>query len=1042
MTNHNKHHLHRMLRLMRWPLLCGLLGFALAPAALATDPLYDNEYPAYYTDPAGAYPVPPTIDASNFLNNSTFEVTYENINLNTTFFETWNTLNYTNNGTMICDMGFQFDTQTSSPFYPHVPADNFFNPGTVRCGSILDYGAVLSTESAYGLYPQAIVSAANIQISGGGSVVVGQGGLIQLTGQSVELSQGVLTLEGGGAGSVQLISPFSLSPNDYSGYGVDTNAEWNPTNALTATTALPSEVRIGNTTPATWEWPFGNGLPFPTPVQSPLLNTTPYEVQTIPAPNGQPVTNDVIYRYVFVQNTFPGVTANVYIDQNVANVPGAGAGTVELVGSYVNPMTGLPASNYLYVRDDYALGASANPGYVNGIPGNFTFTLSTVSLATAAPLAPNPSFYPFPNLSISNSYSFADVQCVPTSVPTNSPSKSVTNYLAILPSRIQIFATSNLDLSQAQISGENFVSVAAPNQLNGSAGAAISSAYSDINIGVTNGSLMATNLLEPLVPAWSGTVQAWSTRFINLITNSTIVFSNGLPVSTNSYAITNDYRVLIVASQANPTTPTEVWNMALNATNSIIISDDFNILNSLYMNCVSLTLTTNAPGAPVPYGELNLQGGAVNWAASTPFLRYLTNDGDILLQTSGPNSLGVFGSPSAPYGALINNGLIEDQGSEVWATNFVNGGIFYNGIGSFTLLSQTATLTGGNSGGYLYAEGDVSITTGTLLASNLYLEGDRSLTVTATNLLTDTGVANGGFWYVGLSSIGNGIKVPVKPPGGGGTYGNSLLGTTIELFAPSNRTVVNVWAGSNDGVSPAGYTNNLAVGQLFLDSIGAGGKFTFNGTGPSNAIYVDRLELLGNSDYNSRVGENIPSLLFNTNLVIYYADAVSDNADVSVKLNGFNTNHLIWMPMYAGYFSSTNILYPDGSTYAFNAALAQDSSIDSDGDGIVNSQDPTPFLVPSEVGPFGHYLTNSNTKMAIIWHSVPNATNQVTFSTNLASLPPWIVVTNFISPPQVPPVGGWPITNLVLAPYNSAMPVNLYRISVWPNSTNVYGPGY
>lgn len=1027
MINHKKRPVNGLVRLLQWPLLCGLLGFALAPAARATDPIYDNEYSASYSIPPDLLA---PIDATNFLNNGTFSVFFQTINLNTTFFETWNTLNYTNNGTMICDMGFRFDTQTTNYFAPYKPAASFYNPGTVRCGSILDYGygLVLSTIYAYGYYPQAIVSATNVTIANGGLVQVGQGGLIQLTGQNVDLTQGTLTMEGGGAGSVQLPRNVPAALLFYAGFGLDTNGEWNPFIDLTASTALPSLARMGTTAPAIWEWPFGNGIPFPSLIRSPVFST-PYQVETDVS------TNDVIFRYVFVANSDPNVIANVYIDQNVANIPGTGAATVEFVGSYINPLTGLPASNYLYVRDDYLMGAG-NPGYsiLTGIPNNFTFTLSTVPLVATAPLMPNPFFQPFPNLAISNAYSFADVQCVPTTVLTNSPSQSVTNYLAILPNKILINASSNLDLSQAQISGQNYLSVSAPNQLNGSIGAAISSAFSDINVGVTNGNLVATNLLEPSVPAWNGTMQAWSTRWINLTTNTVIIPPAGTNTvaTTNSWTVTNDYRVVIVANQAVPTTPSEVWGMALHATNSIIISDLFNILNSLYLNCVSLTLTTNGPDASVPFGELNLQGSGVNWASATPFLRYLTNDGYILLPLSGPNSLGVFGSAAAPYGTLINNGLIWDQGSQVWADNFENGGVFYNGTGQFTLQSLTTTLIGANAGGYLYASGDVSITTGSLLTSNLFLEADRSLTLTATNQLTDTGVTNGSTWYVGLSSVGNGIKVPLKPPGGGTAYGSSLLGTTINLYAPSNRTVVNVWPGTDYGVSTAGFTNNLAVGRLVLDSIGANSKFTFNGAGTSNAIYVDRLELLGHSDWNSHNGNiNIPSLLFNTNLVIYYADAVSDGADVSVKLNGFNTNHLRWVPAYAGYFSSTNLVY-GGITNPVNIALAQNSSIDSNGNGIANAFDPTPFFLSSMINQTGY---SSNSLIYVSWNTVPLATNFVFYSTNSGG-PFTNIASQFISPMPYP----GPVAN-VTTNYPMLMPPTpplYYRVMVSPWMTYPY----
>ncbi|MGA2852647.1 MAG: hypothetical protein ABSE90_00745, partial [Verrucomicrobiota bacterium] len=365
-------------------------------------------------------------------------------------------------------------------------------------------------------------------------------------------------------------------------------------------------------------------------------------------------------------------------------------------------------------------------------------------------------------------------------------------------------------------------------------------------------------------------------------------------------------------------------------------------------------------------------------------LRNLTNYGDIYLPLTGINSLGIFGTTATPYGALLNYGLIEDEGSQICANNFFNSGIFYNGVGPFTLRSQTATLTGGNAGGYILAGGDVSITTGSLMVSNLYLEADRSLTITATNLFTDGSVDNGGIWYVGLSSVGNGIKLLGAPPAtGGNAYGNSLLGTTIELFAPANRTVANVWAGTDRGASPAGFTNNLAVGMLVLDSLGHTNntRFTFSGAGVSNALYVDYLYFLDQATNRDSHG-NPAALTINSNLVIYYSQAIMNGVSVAEKLDGKNNGHLRWVPTYKGYFSSAYYVY-NGVSYAFNAALAQSSDIDSNGNGTPNSVDPMPFFVSGMISPVVIYQTNPPSgPMVVSWNSIPHATNYVYYSTD------------------------------------------------------------
>jgi len=334
--------------------------------------------------------------------------------------------------------------------------------------------------------------------------------------------------------------------------------------------------------------------------------------------------------------------------------------------------------------------------------------------------------------------------------------------------------------------------------------------------------------------------------------------------------------------------------------------------------------------------------------------------------------------------------------------------------------------------GSITAGGNISITTGSLLASNVIIQAGKSLTLAATNLLTDTGPSptNGNIWTLGGSSVGSGFNLPIKPALG------DLLGTTITNIAPTNKNVINIWAGVNRGSSNSGYTNNAAVGRLILDALGAspGTQFYFSGTGASNAIYVDYLELQDRAT-NRDVNGNVSALVFNTNLVIYYAQAVINGSSVAEKLNHRNSNHLRWVPSYAGYFSSTNIVNPDGTTNTVNTALAQSTSIDSDGDGIVNANDPTPFFVSGNVN-FTATLTNvPPLKVRLQWQTMPDATNYVFYKTNLLAAN-WLVLTNFITPPA-PPYA--PITTNVLDSVNPAVQ-KFYRVRVDPNSTDFYGP--
>jgi len=988
--------LHRLVRL---PFLCGLLCLVLVRAASGQQALYDNE--------GSVGPNPMTIDATNFLNNGTFTVDFIS-SAYLQLYETLDTLNYTNNGTMIGNNGFQFDTHSSSSGV-HSMASTFNNPGTIRAGSAID-----ELFSVDGFPPEFVVSATNIVNSG--TVVVGQNaiitgdslgakftvltsieanGLLQFSGQNVDLSRSTLTVEGAGALDSVDSGVTGLTGN----FGTDTNKDWIPSEELEPTFAESSEA-----SPLAVIFPPNYFLSLP--------DSTPYYTTQAVG------TNDVITRMVFIENYNP-INYNVYIGPVVI---GTGEATIEWVDSYVDSASGNTFNNYLYLNDDYALGSTTNVLLVNGVPDNFTFEESTVQIPIGTPLA---SAYPTGLIQpvgviVTNTYSYADAQLIATSVGTNNVIAGLTN----MPGRIQINASKELNLSLANFSGLNYMSLTASNQFDGTTGAQIAAPYADINIGVTNGYLTVSNLTESSLPQWSGTVQCWSGRWLALLTNMSVsVDPNTMVATTNTYTVTNDYRVLIVGTQIAPTTASQVQNLCLHGTNSVVISDAFSILGSLFIDTRNLTLTTNVLGAGAQSfeGELNLESAGLFWSNCVPNLRNLTNNGVIGLQ-----NLAIFGSPQTNYYNFINTGSVVDQGGQVWADNFNSSGIFSNGVGSFALQSTNTVL----AGGMLASGGNVSIATGSLLASNLVLQAGRSLTLTATNLLTDAGVNNGNIWSVGASAVGgqSELSLPVKPAAG------DLLGTTISTIAPTNKNVIVTWAGKDYGVSNAGFTNNVAVGHLILDAFGTSpqnGQYTFNGTGVSNAIYVDELEFRDSATNDSSY--NFPALSINTNLVIYFAQAyangvsIAEKIDIASRFSGKNGGRLLWVPSYAGQFSSTNIVFPDGSTHAVNLALLQSKDIDSDGDGIPNYYDPTPFssFISSQVG-FTQVLTNvPPLSMQLSWLTIPDSANYLYYTTNLVSTNWFLLFQTNTSPYLSAPI---PVS--VLDPVSAQM--RFYKVLVQP----------
>jgi hypothetical protein len=692
---------------------------------------------------------------------------------------------------------------------------------------------------------------------------------------------------------------------------------------------------------------------------------------------------NVVVRMIFLQDDSVDTATNVYFDNNEAD----GFAHVEWVGAYTDPATGQPSSLYLYLDDDYELGSSTNllsygdPG--TGVPANYTIYTTTTQRSLGAPATNGFVSGLLSSGTVTNNiYSYVDAQLIPTTVSTSG--KTGTIALTNLPGRVVLTAAKDLSLTLASVSGMNYLQLNSTNQFDYDGQSEFGSPYSDIYLGSTNGSMTITNLIQSTLPIWSGNLQAWNTRWFNSVTNS----------GTN--IINYDFRVLLVSSQLNPTTSSQEQDFILYSSNNVVISDVLNITRNFSLNCTNLLLTTNGigNGAASPQGEIDLLSSNIFWAAAVPRLRCLTNNGII-----SALNLAVYGSAASPYLALVNSGSITNSGgSTIYSADFENYGYFSAGIGSFAIQSQATAITNGT----MLAGGSFSDTATNLVIGGTTLQAGKSITLIATNLLTDNGVTNGSTWllgtnYVGIGS-GSGLILPVKPAFG------DLLGTTITNVAVSGTLLNDTWAGQDRGVSVAGYSNNVAIGQLVLDAQGSSPRtgFYFTGTGTSNAIYVDCLQLLDYASYTNRNGTNLPALSFNTNVVIYYAQAlVAGGVSVAEKINHFNGDHLRWVPSYAGTFSSVAIVYPNGTTNVFNAALAASADIDSNGDGNPNSSDPTPFLVPSQLDFTGTVTNLPPRSVRLQWLTVANGTNFIYYSTNLDS-PGWLLLTNFNSPMPYP----------------------------------------
>jgi hypothetical protein len=955
----------------RWTsgrIFSALTALALAGSAYATDPIFQNNSSLYFTVPGSP---PPIYDVTAFDNENVFSVTYNSV---ASLYEPMNTYYYTNNGTMIftgfgTQSGFRFDLQTTNVISRRMTG-TIYNPGTIRVNSSLD---------GFGIGGQIYFEATNIINSG--NLVVGGDGEINIKSKNADLSFGTLAIENS--------TRFSIA-NAFIGIG----GNWNPQFSLGPVSAFSS---------------------------------TPNQFFAAPSKSYfqvfDPGTSNITVRAVFVANSNPNVPFNVYFGSTNNAIA-----LIEWAGANQDPATCNPYTNYVYLLNQFDLvGSTNNTIQFSGLPSNFSIFQSGAPLLTGLPPAVQSFqniFQPAANITPSNAY--VNVLFQSTTVATNASGANPSGALTNLPGKIQITASNRLNLENVQLSGENYLSLTAPNHFEGSQYSTIIAPYSDINLGVTNGKLNIANLIASGVATVGGTMQAWSARW------------NYTDAGGTNY----DFSVVIVSSQLTPQSPSWVQNLKLHATNSLVLNDVMNVFKSLSIDAQRLTLTTNACGNGFTSfdGELNWYNSITFGPTQIPNVLWLTNSGAIRALSDS-----IFGTAALRYSDFINHGLVADNGTTLWTTNFVNAGSITNGSGGFTMTSQRSVMTNGA----VYANLNVSLTTSNLVIANETIFAGRSLYILSPNFLTDVptnlppnSVFSSNNWVVGaFANTGDGISLPVLPTRG------DLLGTTITSIAPTNKSIVHLWPGQDRGYSLAGFSNNAALGHLVLDARGAAplnGRYTFNGAGVSSAIYVDEIEFK-NYSTNRDAGGNMQGITFNTNLVIYYAQAILNGSSIAEKLNLKNTNngvnnltsHFRWMPTYAGYFSSTNLINPDGTTNTVNKALAESSLIDSDGDGTPNNADPTPFFISSQIN-LQISVTNLPVRRArISWTTIPAATNTVWFKTNLLS-PNWSVLTNFPSPQTYIPFAGadnYQAMRVVVLDgiTNSA---RFYRIQVNPLLTN------
>ncbi len=503
------------------------------------------------------------------------------------------------------------------------------------------------------------------------------------------------------------------------------------------------------------------------------------------------------------------------------------------------------------------------------------------------------------------------------------------------PGRVEIFAE-NLNMDRARLKAETTLTVKARN-LSSNAIAFVDAPLIEYDLTSTAPPLVITNLAPDFVRRLSGVIDMWSgvwqTREIPD------------PADTNR-VVTTDVHVLIFEFFSLETeVPVVVRDFFLTA-DEINIADNVSVGRAMRIDTPNLTIS----------GSLSVPS-SYNLAPSNVLnLVNFTNLG--IINMSGSAQFGVGeGVPPLENYVIAPGGSFSASGHEIGAASVQLGGTLAATAGGIAISADSVSLSG-----LLTATSDIDISADVVTAANSFIiagtpTAPASIIFDVPGSFTDAGILEPNDW----TGYG-GIQVLTLPGTG------DLLGTTARVPLGSFGEGIIRWPATDFGPSAGGFANNLALGTLVLN----GGTFSLHRFVGPGAIYINRLEM---------ATDPIDGIQIDPDMAVYFAD--SPGVDPTT-LDGLHGGRLRWVPGFAGPLNSTNIVYPSGETYTFNAALVRSTTLDSDGDGIVNALDSTPIIVGDRIDlKIASSRGSAARRTVISWMAPANSTSVVEYKDSL-----------------------------------------------------------
>lgn len=552
-----------------------------------------------------------------------------------------------------------------------------------------------------------------------------------------------------------------------------------------------------------------------------------------------------------------------------------------------------------------------------------------------------------------------DFTATKTPKPALVPDASTTN----LSGRIVINAK-ELDLTKVRMRAQGPVLIKA-DKVRGFEGATIDAPYVNADFGAP-ASLNLTGIFRSSVERFSGSNSVFSSIWTNTV-DYTYTITNAPanptdPPTTTDTTVTLQaiFHVMFVDASLIGKFQTPFVDLNLRAP-TVVLGDQFAVHRLTASDATSFTVN----------GRLQVIGddlGTRNWDATAfPQLLELVNNGRI----SVANQMVLGSDRGFGYNSIVNNGILTATYFEANSKSFVQGA-----AGALGITAGPVLITGDNV--------DIS---GAVTATGSAVEVNAKKLAFGTAALSLVGTD---FVHLNATEEIRGTTNPVVFTVTQGFRLDSFPATAtttnwmLEVNAPNFQEAVITWPGLNK-TAAASSLDNRRISSLSLDG-GIGSTFTFAGTTTNkHALYVDILDLSTNlAGTNSLTGKIVVTADINmpSNFQVFFGKATLDGKPVDGAQVQAATGNKFTEISAGRFFSADVVELVNGKPTSVSRSIRYSAVLDSDGDGIVNALDATPF--EGVVVQNAKVLSDGQPGFRITWEAGPRQAYEVQYTTDSA----------------------------------------------------------